>query len=144
MKVLPGLNLNNFFKNKNVLITGHTGFKGSWLTIWLVRLGAKGICISLTPNTLKDNFVLCELDHYIDHHILDIRDKMKLKRLYNQTSPDIVFHLAAQPLVQHSYLHPAEAFDVNINGTVNILECARSLNRSTDIIVITSDKCYEN
>ncbi|MBT3250924.1 MAG: CDP-glucose 4,6-dehydratase [Candidatus Marinimicrobia bacterium] len=136
--------LKSYFNNKNVLVTGHTGFKGSWLSLFLNKFGAKVTGISLEPHTLKDNFVLCELDYFVDHHIIDLREKQKLSRLYNNLSPDIVFHLAAQPLVRYSYDHPLETFDVNINGTLNILECARSHAKPVDIIVVTSDKCYEN
>jgi|TARA_B100001964_G_scaffold238512_1_gene304141 CDP-glucose 4,6-dehydratase len=137
-------NLSSLFKNRKVLITGHTGFKGSWLSIWLDMMGAKVIGYALEPYTKWDNFVVTKLDNRMVHIINDIRDYQSLFDVFNKYKPEIVFHLAAQPLVRESYINPKETYDVNIGGTVNLLECCR-LTESVKVIVnTTSDKCYEN
>jgi len=134
----------NIWKDKKVLITGHTGFKGSWLSIWLKFMGAEVIGYALEPYTDRDNFVLAKLDEKISHFIGDVQDYQKLYDVFIRCEPEIVFHLAAQPIVRKSYTNPKETFDVNIGGTVNLLECCR-LTESVKVIVnITSDKCYEN
>ncbi|NTU69607.1 CDP-glucose 4,6-dehydratase [bacterium] len=134
----------SFWKGKNVLLTGHTGFKGSWLAIWLDMLGANVIGYALDPITEKDNFVLSEIKKRINHNIGDVRDFNKLLAVFNKTKPELVFHLAAQPLVRESYNTPKETYDINVGGTVNIFECCR-LNESVKVIInITTDKCYEN
>ena len=132
----------NFWKNKRVLITGHTGFKGSWLAIWLRMLGAEITGFSLEPEKNNDNFVLTNIKEYINHNIEDIRDFKKLNSVFMENKPEIIFHLAAQPLVLKSYLEPKQTFDVNIGGTVNILESSRICNSVRVIINVTSDKCY--
>lgn len=139
---------NNSFKNvfhgKKILITGHTGFKGSWLSIWLKELGATVIGYSLDPKNKKDNFNLTNLKNDIIDVRGDIRDYNKLNKLFKEYQPEIVFHLAAQPLVKYSYEHPKDTYDINVMGTMNILESIR-LHESTKIgIIVTSDKCYEN
>lgn len=139
---------NNSFKNvfhgKKILITGHTGFKGSWLSIWLKELGATVIGYSLDPKNKKDNFNLTNLQSDIIDVRGDIRDFNKLNKLFKDYKPEIVFHLAAQPLVKYSYEHPKDTYDINVMGTMNILEAIR-LHESTKIgIMVTSDKCYEN
>ncbi|GAA0181785.1 CDP-glucose 4,6-dehydratase [Clostridium sediminicola] len=137
-------NLLNLYKNKNVLVTGHTGFKGSWLSIWLLNLGANVIGYSLDPKTKYDNFVLSNLKDKIVDIRGDIRNLDKLKKVFDRYKPEIVFHLAAQPLVMHSYAKPKYTYDVNVMGAVNILECIRHCEETKIGIVITSDKCYRN
>ncbi len=132
------------YKNKRVLVTGHTGFKGSWLALWLLELGAHVSGVALPPLSEADNFVVTGLESKLDHHILDIRDYEKLKALFDRVRPEIVFHLAAQPLVRESYNDPKATFDINIGGTVNVLECCRQTDSVRSIINVTSDKCYEN
>lgn len=132
------------FKNKNVLITGHTGFKGSWLTIWLKELGANVIGYALEPYTKRDNFVVTGLENKITHIIEDVRDYNKLKGVFDKYKPEFVFHLAAQPIVRESYLNPKETYDINVGGTVNVFECCRLTDSVKVIINVTSDKCYEN
>ncbi|TYQ12806.1 UNVERIFIED_CONTAM: CDP-glucose 4,6-dehydratase [Acetivibrio alkalicellulosi] len=132
------------FKNKTVLVTGHTGFKGSWLSIWLNEMGANVIGYSLSPYTDKDNFVLANLDDKMESIYGDIRDFEKLNQAFNYYKPEIVFHLAAQPLVRYSYQLPRETYEQNIMGTVNILECVRNSSYVKACVLITTDKCYEN
>jgi len=132
------------YKNKTVLITGHTGFKGSWLAIWLKELGANVIGYALEPYTQMDNFVLSKVEKKITHIIGDIRDFKKLKNVFGEYQPEFVFHLAAQPIVRESYLNPKDTYDINVSGTVNVLECCRITDSVKVIINITSDKCYEN
>jgi CDP-glucose 4,6-dehydratase len=136
--------MKNFYKNKKVLITGHTGFKGSWLTLWLLKMGAEVIGYALDPYTEKDNFVLSKLSEKIIDIRGDIRNYDKLKNTFEKYKPDIVFHMAAQPLVRLSYKMPRETFETNIMGTVNVLEAFRNTEESKVLINITSDKCYEN
>lgn len=135
---------NNVYKGKKVLVTGHTGFKGSWLTIWLLELGADVIGYALDPYSEKDNFVLSGISDKIVDIRGDIRDKKKLESVFSEYRPEIVFHLAAQPLVRLSYEIPAETYEVNVMGTINVLECIRKNNESKIGIMITTDKCYEN
>ncbi|BBE30216.1 CDP-glucose 4,6-dehydratase [Tepiditoga spiralis] len=135
---------NNIYKEKRVLVTGHTGFKGSWLTIWLKELGAEVIGYALDPYTVKDNFVLSKLSDKIVDIRGDIRDKKKLEKVFNEYKPQIVFHLAAQPLVRLSYEIPVETYEVNVMGTINIMECIRKTPETKVGIMITTDKCYEN
>lgn len=132
------------YKGKKVLITGHTGFKGSWLCTWLLELGAEVIGISQEPYTQYDNFVMAKLSNKIVDLRGDVRDLDKMKEIFDKYKPEVVFHLAAQPLVRVSYEMPVETYDANIMGTLNVLECIR---KSTSVevgIIITSDKCYEN
>lgn len=135
---------NNIYKNKTVLVTGHTGFKGSWLSIWLRELGANVIGYALDPYTEKDNFVLAKLEDKIMDIRGDIRDKEHLERVFEQYKPDFVFHLAAQPLVRLSYDQPVETYEVNVMGTINVMECIRKTPKTKVGIMITTDKCYEN
>jgi len=132
------------FQGKNVLITGHTGFKGSWLSIWLNILGAKVIGYALDPYTPRDNFVLNNISKNIIDIRGDIRDYDKLKIIFQKYSPKFVFHLAAQSIVREGYERPKETYDVNVGGTVNILESCRKNKHVKVIIIVTSDKCYEN
>lgn len=134
----------NTYKGKKVLITGHTGFKGSWLTIWLKLLGADvyGIsdCIPTTPSHFKES----KLSHDIKEKYFDIRDLKKLKEFIGEVKPDFIFHLAAQALVKESYLNPIDSITVNAIGTANILDVVKDLNHDLILILITSDKAYEN
>jgi CDP-glucose 4,6-dehydratase len=135
---------NNVFEGKTVLVTGHTGFKGSWLSIWLRELGANVIGYALEPYTENDNFVVAKIGNKISSNIGDITDYDKLKRVFDKYQPEFVFHMAAQSLVRLSYKQPKLTYDTNIMGAVNVLECCR-LNKSVKVIInITSDKCYEN
>lgn len=133
---------NNIYKNKKILITGHTGFKGSWLVAWLKMLGANVVGVSLAPNSDPAHFSLLDLD--IDSHLVDIRDAGKVQELIGKTKPEILFHLAAQPLVRESYVDPIGTFATNVMGTVNVLNACRNVESLKAVIVVTSDKCYEN
>jgi CDP-glucose 4,6-dehydratase len=136
--------LQRVYKGKKVLITGHTGFKGSWLAIWLAELGADLRGYALPPVTDRDNYVLAGLDGKITGITGDIRDYGKLSQVLEEFQPEIVFHLAAQAIVRQSYAEPKETFDVNIGGTVNLLEAVRKTGSVRVVINVTSDKCYEN
>ena len=132
------------FNGKNVLVTGHTGFKGSWLCIWLKELGANVIGYALEPYTDDDNFVTSGLKSKVSSQIGDIRDYGYLKKVFDDCRPELVFHLAAQPLVRLSYKQPKLTYDTNVGGTVNLLECCRLSGSVRVVINVTSDKCYEN
>lgn len=134
----------NVFKNKTVLITGDTGFKGSWLAIWLKELGANVVGYSLEPKTENDNYVICGLENKIIHIDGDVRDYQHLKSVFKKYEPNFVFHLAAQPLVLESYRAPLETYSTNIMGTINVLEAIRHAEQVTSAVIITTDKCYEN
>ncbi len=138
------MDFSSFYKKKRVFVTGHTGFKGSWLSIWLEMMGAEICGYALEPYTDRDNFVLSGLSGKITHHVGDIRDYKRLYSVFDSFKPEIVFHLAAQPIVRRSYTSPKETFDINIGGTVNILECCRLSDSVKVMINVTSDKCYEN
>ena len=127
----------------NVLVTGHTGFKGSWLSIWLNYLGANVIGYSLDPPTNPNNFQLSRLEKKIIDIRGDIRDYEKLTRVIKKYKPELIFHLAAQPIVSMSYKNPQETFSVNSLGTVNVLEAVRKTDHVKALVCITSDKCYE-
>jgi CDP-glucose 4,6-dehydratase len=138
------ISLKNFYKNKKVLVTGHTGFKGAWLSIWLRELGAKVSGYALAPYTERDIFVVSGLDKRIGHIIGDIRDYKKVAKVFDSFKPEVVFHLAAQPLVLDSYKNPRETFEINVGGTVNVLEASRLCDSVKAVINVTTDKCYEN
>lgn len=133
---------NDIYRDKVVLITGHTGFKGSWLALWLTQLGAEVIGYALEPPTEPNHFDLINLD--IVSTLADVRDSEKLNEIFQSWRPEIVFHLAAQPLVRYSYVHPTETFETNIMGAVNVFEACRNSSSVRAVINITSDKCYEN
>lgn len=133
----------SFYKKKRVLITGHTGFKGSWLSIWLKELESEVVGIALDPATERDNFVLSDLTNKITDLRGDIRDKKFLKSVFAQYQPEIVFHLAAQPLVRLSYEIPVETYQTNVMGTINVLEAIRATDSVKVGVMITTDKCYE-
>lgn len=132
------------YKNKKVLISGHTGFKGSWLTIWLLRLGADVTGYALNPKTQRNNFVLCGLENLIKDYREDIRNFNKLNEVLGKVKPEIIFHLAAQPLVIESYHNPHYTIETNTQGTANILEAFRQSDSAKVLIVITTDKVYKN
>jgi len=135
---------NSIFINKKVLITGCTGFKGSWLSIWLNLLGAEIYGLALKPPTNPSLYDEAKLENIVENNIIDIRDSTKVSNLINKIKPDYIFHLAAQPLVQYSYLNPVETWQTNVIGTVNILDSLRTLDTKCIGVIITSDKCYEN
>lgn len=136
---------NNFYRGKRVLVTGHTGFKGSWLSIWLHELGAEVIGVAKDPATDKDNYVLSGIGGKIKADLrADIRDGQRMKDIFQEYQPEIVFHLAAQPLVRLSYEIPVETYETNVMGTINILEAIRVTDSVKVGIMITTDKCYEN
>ncbi|MGD0283072.1 MAG: CDP-glucose 4,6-dehydratase, partial [Dissulfurispiraceae bacterium] len=142
------------YNNRTVLITGHTGFKGSWLALWLKELGANVIGYSLNPPTNPSHFDLLSSSHLLTFSpshlrdvvsvIGDIRDAAKLNETFQTYKPEIVFHLAAQPLVRYSYKNPVETFETNVMGTINVFEACRQTESVKAIVNITSDKCYEN
>lgn len=135
----------NFFRGKRVLITGHTGFKGSWLSIWLHELGAEVVGVGLEPYSEKDNFILSGIGNKIKADIrADIRDGQKMKDIFAEYQPEIVFHLAAQPLVRLSYEEPVETWETNVMGSINIMEAFRTCESAKVAVMITTDKCYEN
>jgi len=132
------------YKGKKVLITGHTGFKGSWLSIWLNELGAKVIGYALDPYTNQDNFAVSKIGEKIIDVRGDINNYENLRAVFQQHKPEIVFHLAAQPLVRYSYEYPVETFQTNVMGTINVLESIRHTPETKVGIMITTDKVYEN
>jgi CDP-glucose 4,6-dehydratase len=135
----------SFFNGKRVLVTGHTGFKGSWLSIWLHELGADVIGVGLEPYSDCDNYVLSGIGKKIIADIrADIRDLQKMKSIFAEYKPEIVFHLAAQPLVRLSYEKPVETYESNVMGTINILEAIRATDSVKVGVMITTDKCYDN
>jgi CDP-glucose 4,6-dehydratase len=134
-----------FWKNKTVFITGHTGFKGSWLALWLSMLGAKVHGYALQPHTDPSLFALLNLQEQLSsNHVADIRDITAVKAAVAKAKPDIIFHLAAQPLVRYGYENPVETYETNVMGTVNILEAMRASGSAKVLVNITTDKCYEN
>ena len=141
---MDGEIIRNYYAGKKVLVTGDTGFKGSWLSLWLSYLGAQVYGIGLPPSSEDGNFVLCQLDSLISHTTLDICEYHTLCDHIAKISPDIVFHLAAQPLVRLSYEIPRETIQTNVMGTVHVLEAVRLIPSIQTAIMITSDKCYEN
>jgi CDP-glucose 4,6-dehydratase len=134
----------NTYKNKKVLITGHTGFKGSWMSLWLTELGAKVIGYALEPPTETNLFEAINLKDKITHIIGDVRDEEHLISVFEKYQPEFVFHMAAQPLVRISYKEPKLTYETNVLGTVNVLEAVRKTNSVRVCVIITSDKCYEN
>ena len=136
--------IKSYFKGKKVLITGHTGFKGSWLSLWMHYSGAKVLGISDKIPTNPSHFKLLNLNNRISSKIIDITDLDKLKKIFLKFNPDYLFHLAAQAIVKVSYSHPVKTWRTNLIGTVNILECLRLSKKKTVAVMITSDKAYEN
>ena len=132
------------FRNSRVIVTGHTGFKGSWLTAWLKQLGANVMGIALDPPTYPSHFKASKINLGIKDVRLDIRDRKKLEKKITSFKPDFVFHLAAQSLVGLSYKNPTTTWQTNVFGTLNILEAIRKLKNICNVVIITSDKCYFN
>ncbi|MGG3806102.1 CDP-glucose 4,6-dehydratase [Metabacillus fastidiosus] len=139
-----GITIETFWKDKKVLITGHTGFKGSWLTLWLKDLGAEVIGYSLEPESFISLYNLLSIDREIESLIADIRDIQTLYKFIQKHKPDIIFHMASQPLVHHSYKDPLNTFSVNVMGTVNLLECIKKVESVRAFINVTTDKVYED
>lgn len=137
-------NLAGIYSGKRVLITGHTGFKGSWLTLWLSHLGATTFGYALAPPTNPSLFELLRLADIIDHQVADIRDESNLTKAVARAKPDIIFHLAAQSLVRESYDTPFETVEINTLGTIRLMEAVRRLGQPVSMVMVTSDKCYEN
>ena len=136
---------NNIYRGKKVFLTGHTGFKGSWLSLWLTKLGAKVCGYSLEPNTKPSMFEELGIQNRITKSLIgDILDTEKLERSMMEFAPDIVFHLAAQPLVRLSYAEPVMTYKTNVIGTLNVLEAARKCLSVKAFVNVTTDKCYEN
>lgn len=134
----------NFYKGKKVLVTGHTGFKGSWLTCWLLKLEATVIGVSKDVPTRPSMFEDLNLESLITNYVCDLRDGHRLSEIIHQEKPDIVFHLAAQPIVSVSYSDPTETITSNVIGTMNLMEALRSVNWHCAAVLITSDKSYDN
>ena len=132
------------FKNARVIVTGHTGFKGSWLTAWLNELDSKVMGISLNPHTSPSHFKVSKIGKNIKDIRLDIRNKKRLEKKIINFKPNFIFHLAAQAIVGESYKNPYLTWDTNVFGTLNILESARKLKNKCSVVIITSDKCYFN
>lgn len=137
-------NFKKYFRNKNILITGHTGFKGSWLTLFLLRNGANILGISKNIPTQPSLFNSLKLKKKINHKKIDIRNLKKLKKIFLKFNPDYTFHLAAQSIVSESYRKPLETWTTNLIGTINILECLKSQKKKSISVIITSDKTYKN
>ena len=132
----------NVYKNRRILVTGHTGFKGSWLVLWLQMLGAKVTGISLPPETSPNHWDMLGLD--VESFHIDIRDEDLVRRKIVELKPEMVFHLAAQPLVRRSYRQPLETWATNVMGTANVLDACRQVEELAALVVVTTDKCYEN
>lgn len=133
---------NDLYQDVSILVTGHTGFKGSWLSLWLNELDARVSGMALSPDTTPNHWDLLKLD--ITDYRLDIRDLSNVLKVFKDVKPEIVFHLAAQPLVRRSYINPLETWSTNVIGTANILEACRKTESIKAIIVVTTDKVYEN
>ena len=133
-----------FWQGKRVLLTGHTGFKGSWLSLWLQDMGAQVRGVSLAPPTVPALFEVARVAQGMDHQVADIRDFAAVQSLVREFEPEIVLHLAAQPLVRLSYQQPVETYATNVMGTVHLLEAARHAGSVKAIVNVTTDKCYEN
>lgn len=134
----------NAYQNKKVLVTGHTGFKGSWLSLWLNSMGAEVYGISDIVPTVPSHFETAQLSEVVNHQFLDVRDRAAMGEAIGAIRPDFIFHLAAQPLVKESYANPLQTFEVNIMGTGVILDILRTADFPCTAVFITSDKCYDN
>lgn len=135
----------NFYCGKRVLVTGHTGFKGSWLSIWLHELGAEVVGVSQDPFTNRDNYVLSGIGNKMMADLRsDICDGRKMKEIFQKYQPEIVFHLAAQPLVRYSYEQPVETYEANVMGSIHVMEAIRATSSVKVGVMITTDKCYDN
>ena len=136
--------LTDLYKNKVALITGHTGFKGSWISLWLTELGAEVVGYSLEPPTKPNLFESINLEENITHIDGDVRDETHLLKVIQKYQPDFVFHMAAQSIVRRSYENPKDTYDTNVMGTIAVLEAIRQVENVRACIIVTSDKCYEN
>lgn len=134
----------NFWNGKKVLVTGHTGFKGSWISLWLTYMGARVTGYALNPPTNPNLFELCKINELVDSVIGDVRDLDTLTKTVVEAKPEIVIHMAAQPLVRESYKNPVLTYGSNVMGTVNVLEAVRHCNCVKAVVNVTTDKCYEN
>lgn len=132
------------FEGKNIIVTGHTGFKGSWLSVWLTRMGANVVGISLDVPTKPANFTALKLEKIVETHFFDIKDSRKCQDIFDQVEPDFIFHLAAKSLVKSAYLDPTETIATNAVGTTNVLACLKNASKPIVAVMITSDKVYEN
>lgn len=133
-----------FWNNRPVFLTGHTGFKGTWMSLWLQQMGADLTGYALAPDTEPSMFDVVQADQGMNSIIADVRDLETLKAAMHQAQPEVVIHMAAQPLVRDSYVIPVETFDTNVMGTVNVLEACRGCPSVRSVVVVTTDKCYEN
>ena len=134
----------SLWAGRRVLVTGHTGFKGSWLSLWLHQMGAHVTGFALPPPTAPSLFAAARIDELVDHVEGDVRDAAALRRTVEACAPEVIFHLAAQPLVRLSYREPVETCATNVMGTVHLLDAARHAAGVKAIVCVTSDKCYEN
>ncbi|MFZ4777266.1 MAG: GDP-mannose 4,6-dehydratase, partial [Terrimicrobiaceae bacterium] len=136
--------MSHFWKNRRVLLTGHTGFKGSWLSLWLQSLGAEVFGVALAPADNPNLYDMAGIGRGMSSRILDIRDADGLKAHMKEVRPECVFHLAAQPLVRLSYADPVGTFATNVMGTAHLLDALRSVPSVRSAVIVTTDKCYEN
>jgi CDP-glucose 4,6-dehydratase len=134
----------NVYHGRRVLVTGHTGFKGSWLAFWLTKLGAHVTGYADGVPTTPAHFDVLDLARRLDHRVGDVRDRAALARVFADVEPEIVLHLAAQALVRRSYADPVTTFETNVMGTVNVLDCVRTTSSVRAAVIVTSDKCYRN
>src|SRR3954471_10990027 len=142
-RTMEGLEMNpDFWRGRRVLVTGHSGFKGAWLCLWLHEAGAIVAGYSLPPSSVENLFELAEVGDSVDSTYADIRDLAELKRQFHRFQPEIVFHLAAQALVRQSYESPVETYDVNVMGTANVLEAVRTCNSCRVALVVMWGRCY--
>lgn len=133
-----------FWRNKRVLLTGHTGFKGSWASLWLSQLGADVTGLSLSPEAEPNLYTLASISRDVRSHIVDLRDRQAVNQCVLAADPEIVLHMAAQPLVRRSYVEPVENFSTNIMGTIHLLDALRACKNLDTVLVVTTDKVYEN
>ena len=134
----------DFWRDRRVIVTGHTGFKGAWLSLWLGRLGARVTGFALPPTTSPNLFTLAAIERRIDSHLGDVRDPSAVDAVMAQSRPEVVFHLAAQALVRRSYVDPVGTYATNVMGTAHVLDAARRASGLRAIVVVTRDKCYDN
>lgn len=138
------VNLKKFYKNKRVLITGATGFKGAWLSLWLLKLGAKVTTVGFNPNKNKNLFYSLNLNKTTNLNLVDVRNKKKIGKIIKKNKIQIIFHLAAQPLIFESYLSPFATYEINTLGTLNILDLSINIPHLKSVVCVTSDKCYKS
>lgn len=141
---MEGVAVMSFWNQRRVFLTGHTGFKGGWLSLWLQRLGANVVGYALTPATDPNIFTVADVAGGMQSISGDVRDLDRLTSALTASAPEVVFHLAAQPLVRYSYQHPVETYSTNVMGTVHLLEAVRQTPGVRAVVVVTSDKCYDN